>query len=194
VTHPPGARAWAVEGVGHYGFGLARYPSERGEAALEVSRTRRAEHRLRGKDDPLDAVRTARAALASETLTLPRSGERREALLLIARRSAVDVRREALVGCAVIVTAPDRLRDELRGLPDQRLLDRCSRLRRPAAAAPDELAARIVLRTLARRIEAATAEADQLEHEILAHMRALAPVLLDEPGVGPIVAAPAPVR
>lgn len=82
----------------------------------------------------------------------------------------------------------------VRGLPDQRLLDRCSRLRRPAAAAPDELAVRIVLRTLARRIEAATAEADQLEHEILAHMRALAPVLLDEPGVGPIVAAPAPVR
>ena len=42
--------------------------------------------------------RTARAALASETLALPRAGERREALrlLLVARRSAVDVRREAL--------------------------------------------------------------------------------------------------
>jgi hypothetical protein len=54
---------------------------------------------LRGKDDPLDAVRAARAALAGETLALPRSEQRREALrlLLIARRSAVDVRREALV-------------------------------------------------------------------------------------------------
>jgi transposase len=48
---------------------------------------------------------------------------------------------------------------------------------------------RIVLRTLARRSEAASAEADQLEREILAHVRALAPILLDEPGVGPIVAA-----
>src|SRR5206468_10068433 len=41
----------------------------------------------------------------------------------------------------------------------------------------------------ARRIEAATGEADELEGEILAHVRALAPELLDEPGVGPIVAA-----
>jgi len=45
------------------------------------------------------------------------------------------------------------------------------------------------LRSLARRIEAATLEAAQLEHEILGHVRALAPRLLDEPGVGPIVAA-----
>jgi transposase len=76
---------------------------------LEVSRTPRAGRRLRGKDDPLDAARTARAALASERLALPRVGDRREAvrLLLIARRSAVDVRREALTQLrAVIVTAP----------------------------------------------------------------------------------------
>jgi len=190
--YAPGARAWAIEGAGHYGSGLARYLSEHGEAVLEVSRTPRNERRLRGKDDQLDAVRAARAALASETLTLPRSGERREALrvLLIARRSAVDVRREALVQLrSVIVTAPDRLRDELRGLPVGRLLARCSRLRRSAAAPADELAVRIVLCTLARRIEAATAEAAELEREILAHIRALAPQLLDEPGVGPIVAA-----
>src|SRR5213076_100964 len=108
----------------------------------------------------LDAVRTARAALASETLALPRAGRRREALrlLLVARRSAVDVRREALAQLrGVIVTAPDHLRQELRGL--------------------------------ARRIESATAEAAELEGEILGHARALAPSLLDEPGVGPIVAA-----
>jgi transposase len=147
---------------------------------------------LRGKDDPLDAVRTARAALAGETLAFPRSGQRREALrlLLIARRSAVDVRREALVQLrSVIVTAPDRLREELRGLPVQRLLDRCSRLRRSSSAGADELATRLVLRSLARRIETATSEAAELEREIVAHVRALAPQLLDEPGVGPIVAA-----
>ena len=46
-----------------------------------------------------------------------------------------------------------------------------------------------MLRSLARRIQAATLEADELEREILAHVRALAPALLDEPGVGPIVAA-----
>jgi len=187
-----GARVWAVEGAGHYGVGLARYLNGRGEAVLEVGRSSRNERRLRGKDDELDAVRAALTAFASEPLALPRSGERREALrlLLVARRSAVDVRREALVQLrSVIVTAPDRLREELRGLPVQRLLERCCRLRLSAAAAPDEQAARLVLRTLARRIEAASAEADELEQEILAHVQALAPQLLDEPGVGPIVAA-----
>jgi len=53
----------------------------------------------------------------------------------------------------------------------------------------DEVATRLVLRSLGRRIQAATVEADELEQEILGHVRALAPRLLDEPGVGPIVAA-----
>ncbi len=94
-----GRRAWAIEGTGSYGAGLARFLAGRGETVLEVSRTPRAERRLRGKDDTLDAARTARAALASDTLALPRTGERREALrlLLVARRSAVDVRREAFL-------------------------------------------------------------------------------------------------
>ena len=42
---------------------------------------------------------------------------------------------------------------------------------------------------LARRAQAATAEANELEHEIVEHVRVLAPALLDEPGVGAIVAA-----
>jgi transposase len=45
------------------------------------------------------------------------------------------------------------------------------------------------LRTLARRVQAASIEAAELESEILTHARALAPRLLEEPGVGPIVAA-----
>jgi transposase len=45
------------------------------------------------------------------------------------------------------------------------------------------------LRSLARRIQAAPAEASVLEREIVEHVRALVPDLLDEPGVGPIVAA-----
>src|SRR6266571_1075414 len=150
-----GARLWALEGAGHYGAGLARYLSQRGETVLEAGRSPPSERRLRGKDDQLDAVRAARAALRSEPLPRPRSGERREALrlLLVARRGAVDVRRQALVQLrSVIVTAPEQLRHELRGLPQQRLLERCSRLRRSTAASPDQLATRLVLRSLARRI------------------------------------------
>jgi len=167
-----GRRAWAIEGTGSYGAGLARFLAGRGETVLEVSRTPSAERRLGGKDDTLDAARTARAALASDTLALPRSGEQREALrlLLVARRSAVDVRREALTQLrGVIVTAPERLREELRGLPTGKLLHRCSRLRRSNAASVDELATKLVLRSLARRIEAATLEAAELERDLLGH-------------------------
>ena len=187
-----GPRVWSIEGSGSYGAGLTRYLVERGETVLELSRAPKGERRLRGKDDTLDAVRTARAALASETLTLPRAGERREALrlLLLARRSAVDVRREALGQLrAVIVTAPDQLRQELRGLPVGKLLDRCRRLRQTRTATVDELATRLVLRSLALRIAAATSEAEQLERQLLGHVRAIAPGLLDEAGVGPVVAA-----
>jgi hypothetical protein len=190
--HAPGVRAWAVEGAGHYGAGLTRYLAERGETVLEVGRQSRSERRLRGKNDPLDAIRAARTGLAAEAVTLPRSGERQEALrvLLLARRSAVDVRRVALVQLrSVIVTAPEHLREELRRLPLTQLIRRCSRFRRSCSRTPDELAIVLTLRSLARRIEAATAEADELEREIIGHVRALVPELLNESGVGPIVAA-----
>jgi hypothetical protein len=62
-------------------------------------------------------------------------------------------------------------------------------LRQVRSAKRDELAARLVLRSLARRIEAATEEASELEGEILTLVRELAPQLLEEAGVGPIVAA-----
>src|SRR3954447_11820669 len=191
AKHVVGTRAWAVEGAGHYGAGLTRYLADRGETVLEVGRHARVERRLRGKNDPLDAIRAARAGLAAELIALPRPGQRQEALrvLLLARRSAVDVRRVALVQLrSVIVTAPEQLREELRRLPLAQLIRRCSRFRRSHSRTPDELAIVLALRSLARRIETATAEADELEREILRHVRAVAPGLLEEPGVGPIVA------
>src|SRR5712691_9947747 len=42
-----GARVWAVEGAGHYGAGLARHLSSRGETVLEAGRGPRDERRLR---------------------------------------------------------------------------------------------------------------------------------------------------
>jgi transposase len=111
-------------------------------------------------------------------------------VLSLARRSAVDVRRLALVQLrSVIVTAPESLRQELRQLPVGQLIPRCSRFRRSDSRTPDELAIVLVLRSLARRIEAAPEEASEREREIVEHVRALVPDLLNEPGVGPISAA-----
>jgi transposase len=50
-TYAGGGRVWAVEGAGHYGAGLTRYLSGRGETVLEAGRSPRGERRLRGKDD-----------------------------------------------------------------------------------------------------------------------------------------------
>jgi transposase len=90
---------------------------------------------------------------------------------------------------SVIVTAPEGLRAELRRLPPGQLIRRCSRLRRSSSRTPDELAIVLALRSLARRVEAASEEANELEREIVGHVRALVPQLLEESGVGPIVAA-----
>ena len=131
------------------------------------------------------------ALLGSRTLTLPRAGERQEVLRVppLARCSAVDARRLALVQLrSLIVTAPEHLREELRRLPraaDPPLQLFCRSDSRPV----EQLAIVLALRSLARRIQAATAEANQLEREIVGHVRALVPHLLDEIGVGPIVAA-----
>ncbi len=47
----------------------------------------------------------------------------------------------------------------------------------------------VALRTLARRLQALTREERELKRELETHVRALAPALLAEPGVGPISAA-----
>ena len=133
----PGRRAWAIEGTGSYGAGLARFLAGRASWCSSSAAHRLASGGCAAKTTALDAARTARAALASETLALPRAGQRREALrlLLVARRGAVDVRREALRQLrAVIVTAPEPAPRRATRAPVGKLLDRCTRLRRSSAA------------------------------------------------------------
>src|SRR2546426_10396440 len=56
-AHARGRRAWAIEGTGCYGAGLARFLLARGERVLEVDRPRRERRAQRGKSDALDALR-----------------------------------------------------------------------------------------------------------------------------------------
>jgi transposase len=87
--HAPGRRAFAIEGTGSYGLGLARFLAGRSERVLEVGRLKR-ERRSGGKTDALDAIRAARSALASEQPSTPRAGGERQALqaLVAAARPA----------------------------------------------------------------------------------------------------------
>ena len=99
--HAPGARAWAIEGTGHYGAGLVRLLLRNGERVHEVERTSRAERRLRGKDDSSTRSGPPAPDWRPRTAT-PRGGQHQEALrlLLLASRGAVDVRRSRSSNCA----------------------------------------------------------------------------------------------
>ena len=184
-----GRRLWALEGSGCYGAGLARFLIAAGECVREVERPLRRGLQGRLKTDSLDAVRAARSAF-ERPLATPRAGGAREALrvLLATREQAVAVRRVGLNQLrALLVTAPDQLRQRLCGLGPSQLPRRCARLRRPAGAGDAERASVLTLRLCASRVLAATAEAQTLEREIEQLVRRLAPALLDE-RVGPISA------
>jgi transposase len=187
-----GRRAWAIEGTGSYGAGLARYLSERGERVLEVGRSRREPGRGRPKSDPLDAVRAARSVLGETKPAVPRAGGGRAALraLVTTREGAIATRRAGLNQLrALIVDCPEPLRAELTGLTRARLLARCASMRCNQRRDPQLRATRLALRACARRVQAADAEQRELAREITLLVREWAPQLLAEPGVGPISAA-----
>ncbi len=187
----PGRRAWAIEGTGSYGAGLARFLARRGERVLEVGRTRR-ERRSHAKTDALDALRAARSVLGEVELACPRAGGEREALraLLVARAGALAAKKAGLCQLrALIVTCPEPLRSELRSLTRARLLRRLQAVRPHRHRDAELRGTLIALRSLARRVQSLTGEEGELKREIQELVERLAPTLLDEPGVGPVAAA-----
>lgn len=180
-----GMPAFAVEGTGSYGAGLVRFLERAGVSVSECERPRRHEHR-RGKSDLMDAALAARRFLAGEGLSLPRGGGRREdlRLLLLEHRSAMQARTAALnqLG-AVLVTAPDDVRERLGGLSGERLDHAAARLR----SRPDVRNG--VLRRLGQRVERLSKEVAEAERALAELLAALAPALLAECGVGPVCGA-----
>jgi transposase len=184
-----GEPAFALEGAGSYGVGLARLLVAAGVAVFEVERPRRRERR-RGKNDLLDAARAASRLLSGEGLARLRGGgQAREdlRLLLLERRSAIRAQTAALNQLhAVLLTAPSELRERLDGLQGDKLAGRCARLR---PRGDSELVLASVLRRLATRVRLLARELAELEAELARVISPLVPELLDEPGVGPLCAA-----
>lgn len=190
-AHSP-LRVWAVEGTGGHGAGLARHLAQGEELVVELDRPERAQRRHGAKSDPLDAVRAAREALARTTLGTPRAGGDRQALsvLLAARRSAVEAATVAQRQLfSLVIAAPEQLRSKLRGRTLPEMVKIAARLRVQAGWDTESATTATTLRVLARRVQALTAEAAELEKQILAIVRTWRPDLLEEVGVGPIVAA-----
>lgn len=181
-----------VEGTGSYGAGLVRYFAAQGVVVVEVNRPDRQTRRRRGKSDTTDAIAAARAALNGDASATPKAGDGIvEAIrsLQIARRSAVKARTQA--GNQIrdlVVTAPDELRAQLKGLTTAKRVAMCARFRPGDYTEPAE-ALRHALRHLARRHEALDAEIAELD-KALAELTAQAnPALVAARGVGHEVAA-----
>ena len=89
----------------------------------------------------------------------------------------------------MLVTTPEPLRGELRGLTRSPLLNRLAAIRPDSRRDPELRGTLLALRAVARRVTALTLEERQLAREIDKLVRKLAPQLLDQPGVGTLLAA-----
>jgi transposase len=190
--HAGGRRVWAIESSGSFGAGLAAFLLEHGEWVVEVERPARAARRNGAKSDALDAVRAAREALSREHLAQPRCRGDREAVrvLLVTRRGAMRARTRAINHLkALVITAHEQLRHQLRGLATDELVTRCAHLRTSPSHSVEHRATVIALRHTARRVLALEAEANDLQSELEAIIQRVVPDLLAETGVGAISAA-----
>jgi transposase len=186
--------AFAVEGCGSYGIGLARFLRRHGHPPVEVSRPPRAgERRLSGKSDAIDAEHAARVLLTGVGLVTPKLADGQvEAIRLIkiARDTAVKAQTSAIITLkAVLVTADQELREELEPLTDFRLLSACAELDSTADLADPNAAMRHSLRSLARRWFDLHEEVKVHSCHLKALTKAAAPRLLDAFGVGLDIAA-----
>lgn len=184
---------FGVEGANSYGAGLARHLRHAGVEVREVIRPNRAERRLRGKSDPLDAITAARVALARDDLPEPKSADGPvEAIrvLHIVRGSAVKARASVLRQIKMIlVSAPAGQREKLASMRENALLGALRRSRPSDARESVEQATAHALRHLARRHEALTEEIDELTDQLRALIQGAAPALLAAKGVGVVTAA-----
>jgi transposase len=178
--------AWGIEGTGSFGAGLTRFLRGHGQVVVEVNRPNRQLRRRRGKSDPLDAEAAARAVQAREG-SIPKAGDGQVEMirsLRVARATAIKARSQAVNALkALLVTAPDDLREQLRGLSTVRLVQTTATLE-PGPITTPLAAAMLGLRTLAHRYQALSAELAVLDAELDRLTAAAAPKLLARFGIG----------
>jgi transposase len=190
-------RCAGVEGTSSYGAGLARHLRADGIEVLEVERPkhrRRSSRRnLQKKSDPSDAEAAARAVLAGEASGVPKSGDGCVEMirtLRAARRSAIKARTQAANQLqALRVTAPEQLRQRLRGLSTKELVCVAARFRLGEGPRDVATATRFALRSVARRYEALSAEIAELDACLDRLVGQAAPELVALPGLGTDAAA-----
>lgn len=164
-----GDPSFGVEGTGCYGAGLARYLRRRGVVVVEVIRPNRQVRRRGGKSDPADAAAAASAVLSGEANGAPKAGDATVGMiraLRVARTTAIRARTQAINALhALVITAPEELRERLRDLSGPGLVRTCARFH--AGDLTDTLGAtKTALRSLAKRYLALKKEVQTLDQEL----------------------------
>jgi transposase len=185
------ARA-GVEGSGSFGVGLARFLRARGVEVVEVNRPNRQHRRRFGKHDTTDAEAAARALQADTATGEPKSADGIAEMvrtLHVARRSALKARTQAANQLrALLLTAPEELRAELRGLSTAKLVATAVRFR-PREAKDLRDMTKLAMRSLARRHLGLSEEIAELERQIARLVSEAVPALVALRGVGTDTAA-----
>jgi transposase len=221
-TTPAGHRqleAWArshgdveivgIEGTGVYGAGICAHLRGAGLQVVEVDRPDRKSRRFDGKSDPIDAYAAARAALSGRATGIPKTRDGNVEMirvLRVARTSAIKARAIALTQLkAVIKTAPEPLRTELRDLDGATLVTACRGLTaargpaptpsphakrppRPGRLCDPAAATTATLARLANRIADLDTEAREIDDDLDELTAETAPTLVGLFGVGTDVA------
>jgi transposase len=155
----------------------------------------RRQHRRRdGKHDAADAEAAARAVLSGEATGEPKAADGCVEMLRalkVARRSAVMKARTQAANQlhALVMTAPEKLRADLRALSAKRLAEKASRFRCEAEPDNPTAATKFALRSVARRYQQLSEEIAVLEEHIERIVREASPRLVVLEGVGPDSAA-----
>lgn len=181
--------AVGVESTGSYGAGLARYLADKGVHVVEINQPHAHTRARRGKSDLIDAEAAARKVLSGQaTGSAKNTSGIVEAIreLSVARSGAVKARTAALAQLGdLLVTAPAALREQLecpKTLEGKSTL--CSRLRPSTTADQPTRAAKLALRSVARRIQTLGAEIAELDVELDALVKTAAPQTLSLLGLG----------
>lgn len=185
-------RRAGVEGTGTYGAGLAAFLAREDVEVLEVNRPNRQHRRRHGKSDPTDALAAARAVLSGDATARPKTRDgivESIRVTQVVRRSAIKARTQAAHQMtSLLVSAPDNIRDELRGLNPRQRAEKASRWR-PGNTVDPATATRRAIRLLARRWLDLNTEIADLDRDLDQLVQLATPTLLAEHGVGRDVAA-----
>lgn len=178
-----------IESTGSYAAGLTRYLLKQGLEVIEVNTPHAHTRARKGKNDAIDAEAAARKVLANNETTVPKdttSTVESIRMLKVSRESAVKHRAQALTQLQdLLITAPASLRETITAKTGHGLASQCTRLRPDPTKLTDPLhAAKLSLRTLARRIAFLDEEIADLDRHLDTLVAQAAPTLINRVGIG----------